>query len=431
MNAIIGLCHFCESHGPRPLFCTFTTDDESHTTESSKYPVECSGCRSIGAETVLVSKDDSGIIYCSRESVPNDDVTAFLRQAALRSITCEVNWSKEGGVVYFSDTQGHVLSHMFHLKDTRARGLKRLFSIVVLMKDKMFLLNVTPVLSEHMKKIAKQLQELADVVYDNEQSICSQRALRLKTGKNDFGQSRSLKQLTNDDDIFKRLHSHFTWMLKSGALIYSETLYTSQYMLNKFHPNTTKGTIFEDICSVTIDNSSMSLRDAENLLSKEAFRTLLYCLLTGAKIGVISKYRNLSSVVNGLLIILPKNTDKTCENIRIVSHAEEIQAQNICILEEVETNIFHCTWKSNGPAKYPTLMNKILNAINNEKFNDVVLLQHIKSLQLEWLGIANTIKSSLQASGHKKDAIKKLKVVLGVTEHDEILVNYWIQAFCD
>lgn len=53
--------------------------------------------------------------------------------------------------MYFNDTQGHVLSLMFHLQDTRARGLKRLFSIVVLMKDNMMLLNITPMLSEHMQ----------------------------------------------------------------------------------------------------------------------------------------------------------------------------------------------------------------------------------------------------------------------------------------
>lgn len=37
---------------------------------------------------------------------------------------------------------------------------------------------------------------MADIVYDTEQKVCSQRALRLRTGKNDFGQSRSLIQLT-------------------------------------------------------------------------------------------------------------------------------------------------------------------------------------------------------------------------------------------
>lgn len=47
-----------------------------------------------------------------------------------------------------------------------------------------------------LQKISKELQQLASVVYDNEQKICSQRALRLRTGRNDFGQSRSLVQLT-------------------------------------------------------------------------------------------------------------------------------------------------------------------------------------------------------------------------------------------
>lgn len=49
-----------------------------------------------------------------------------------------------------------------------------------------------------MQDIAKELQQKAGAVFDNEQQICSQRALRLKTGRNDFGQSRSLIQLTGN-----------------------------------------------------------------------------------------------------------------------------------------------------------------------------------------------------------------------------------------
>ncbi|XP_047517236.1 folliculin [Pieris napi] len=422
MNAIIGLCHFCEAHGPRPLFCTFTTDEEQHTTESSKGPVECSGCTSLGPDTVLVTKDDNGIMYCSRESVPNDDVTAFLRQAALRSITCEVSWDKYSGIVYFSETQGHVLSHMFHMKDTRARGLKRLFSIVVLMKDKMFLLNLTPVLSEHMKKISNELQQLAETVYDNEQSICSQRALRLKTGRHDFGQSRPLMQLTNDTDIFKRLHTHFTWMLKTGALIYSETLYTSRELLNKLQPETTRRSIFEDTCLVEDSNEKMSIRNLANVLATDVFIKVLYCVLTGVKIVISLEQNNSKAILEALKSLLPKG------NIPIEISKSNSQL-NVCVLEECQ-NIFSCKW-NNLPFKNPTLMNKILNAMNNDKFCDAVLVQHLKSLQLEWLGIAKTIKSSILASGQNADAVKNLKKILGVSQHDEILVNYWMVAFCE
>lgn len=101
MNAIIGLCHFCEAHGPKPLFCTFTTDDESHTKESSKSAVDCTGCTSLGPDTILVSRDEDGTIFCSRESVINTDITAFLRQAAIRSITCEVSFLRS--INYFCE----------------------------------------------------------------------------------------------------------------------------------------------------------------------------------------------------------------------------------------------------------------------------------------------------------------------------------------
>lgn len=43
--------------------------------------------------------------------------------------------------------------------------------------------------------------------------------------------------------------------------------------------------------------------------------------------------------------------------------------------------------------------------------------------------IAKTIKNAVQSSG-KQDAITKLKRVLGVTPHDESLVNYWSKAYC-
>ncbi|XP_068618678.1 folliculin isoform X2 [Battus philenor] len=351
MNAIIGLCHFCEAHGPRPLFCTFTTDDENHTTESSKCSVQCSGCTSLGSETVLVSRDDDGTIYCSRESVPNTEINTFLRQAAVRSITCEVSWSKEGGVIYFSDTQGHVLSLMFQVKDTRARGLKRWFSIVVLMKDNMLLLNLTPVLSEHMQKISKELQQLADVVYDKEQNECSQRALRLKTGRNDFGQSRSLIQLTGDENVFKRLHTHFTWMLKTGALTYSETLYTSKDLLNKICPNTLNKNIFQETSCLVNNDGDISIRSLENLLTKTTFRILLYCVLIGVKIIVSANIENASNIVKTLLWFCPVPCDNVVSKL-INGGGNTHTGDKICVLEENGNNNFECKWAGTVPVKF-------------------------------------------------------------------------------
>lgn len=428
MNAIIGLCHFCEAHGPRPLFCTFTTDNEKHITESSKSGVQCGGCTSLGPETVFMSKDDDGTIFCSRESVPNADVTAFLRQAAIRSITCEVNWSKEGGVVYFSDTYGHVLSLTFQVKDTWARGLKRWFSIVVLMKDKMLLLNITPSLSEHMQRISKELQDLAEVVYDAEQKVCSQRALRLKTGRNDFGQSRSLMHLTGNQDVFKKLHSQFTWMLKAGAHTYSETLYTSQNLLKKLQPQALKNSIFDaNTWSVPSIEECMSLRCLEKMLSKEIFRVLMYCVLVGVPISIKSNKTDAVMIMKSLSRLLPISLS----SYPLIRQAKNDDSQiNTCCVEELENDTFIRKWTETLPLKCPTLMIRIENAMNNDKFNSDVLQQHVKSLQLEWLGIAKALKPAVQSSGAKSDAVMKLKQILGVAQHDESLINHWMNTFC-
>lgn len=90
-----------------------------------------------------------------------------------------------------------------------------------------------------------------------------------------------------DENVYKRLHSHFTWMLKTGALTYSETLYTSKDLLDKICPKTMKTTIFEqDICLSNYDGE-VPIRSLENLLSKSIFRILLYCILTGIDVSNI------------------------------------------------------------------------------------------------------------------------------------------------
>lgn len=58
---------------------------------------------------------------------------------------------RESGFVFFGDsTRGNVLSHAFEIQDESARGQRKLYSIIILMKDKMFLLNIEPFLSEYM-----------------------------------------------------------------------------------------------------------------------------------------------------------------------------------------------------------------------------------------------------------------------------------------
>lgn len=94
--------------------------------------------------------------------------------------------------------------------------------------------------------------------------------------------------ILDDEDVFKRLHSHFTWMLKAGALTYTETLYTSNDLLKKLNSKTVKNTIFDaSTCNVPNEEECMELRALEIFLSKSIFRILLYCTLTGINVRLI------------------------------------------------------------------------------------------------------------------------------------------------
>jgi len=95
MNAIVALCHFCESHGPSSVFCTQTLRD----TKIDEIPVtldlindSCQACNSIGNKLGFLSRaPDSNANFLSTQIPVLPDVALLVKQAAVRSLSCEVN----------------------------------------------------------------------------------------------------------------------------------------------------------------------------------------------------------------------------------------------------------------------------------------------------------------------------------------------------
>lgn len=107
MNAIIALCNFCETHGPRPIFCTQTIRD-SRVDELLLHSVEttaekCSGCYSIGNDVGMLSEDNTtNAKYLSTVSPVLADVIPMIKEAAVRSLSCEVAISAVAGNIHIS-----------------------------------------------------------------------------------------------------------------------------------------------------------------------------------------------------------------------------------------------------------------------------------------------------------------------------------------
>src|SRR6218665_330416 len=130
--------------------------------------------------------------------------------------------------IFFGDDQGiHVLSQNFFLKDNNySRGFQRNYSIIVVMTDKIFLLNSWPFLTKHMRHIIDHIKAKAGVVFNNESVLVrEQKPLPTPFGnhrhvrwvRSSSKPPRSLKDLTGDKHVFKWLHKAFTWLLKAGS----------------------------------------------------------------------------------------------------------------------------------------------------------------------------------------------------------------------
>lgn len=259
MNAVIALCHFCELHGPRILFSTQAYHNDSgelgantagqfrHRTgtvgstssvgsersggASGNQRTElCEACRSIqhGHSGFISHDHDAGISYSSSQYPSQPQIFTMVRQACIRSLSCEVCPGREGPIFFGDEHYGYTLSYTFFVKDSQARGFQRWYSIIVVMMDRMFLLNSWPFLTSNIRSIIDKIQAQAISIYEKEQTAKSQRAERINRqlhvpqtfylrrggGTQAF---RSLVELTGDKQLFRYLHMLFSWILMAGG----------------------------------------------------------------------------------------------------------------------------------------------------------------------------------------------------------------------
>ncbi|KAL6109387.1 flcn [Pungitius sinensis] len=265
MNALVALCHFCELHGPRTLFCTEALHPPSPSPSShAGVPVPgdrdgdregegltmradssatqrgemCEGCRSLPASHpgFMSIDEETGIRFLSHQHPRQPQLFSVVRQACVRSLSCEVNSDvcpgREGPIFFGDEQHGFVFSHTFFIKDSLARGFQRWYSIVMVAMDRIYLINSWPFLLRHLRLTIQSLQSTALKVFDNEQGVCPQRSVRMNSvfspavfpHQRSGNAARSLTSLTQHQNLWASLHSSFSWLLKACGCRLTEKL---------------------------------------------------------------------------------------------------------------------------------------------------------------------------------------------------------------
>jgi len=152
----------------------------------------------------------------------------IVRQACVRSLSCEFCPGREGAIFFGDEQNGYSLSYIFKLKDIQARGFQRWYSISFLHSDKSFIIASWGFLVSKFKATAKDLQQNAEKMFDYEKranqevninrvkvfSPLSPEQFIRRRGNQPL---RSLVDLLNNPNIFMQLHSTFAWILRASS----------------------------------------------------------------------------------------------------------------------------------------------------------------------------------------------------------------------
>ncbi|XP_054699035.1 folliculin isoform X2 [Grus americana] len=516
MNAIVALCHFCELHGPRTLFCTevlhsplpqgASSGDISGQNEQaeeeeggiqmssrirSHSPAEgasadssspgpkksdmCEGCRSLaGGHPGYVSHDkETSIKYVSHQHPNHPQLFSIVRQACVRSLSCEVCPGREGPIFFGDEQHGFVFSHTFFIKDSLARGFQRWYSIITIMMDRIYLINSWPFLLGKIRGIIDELQGKALKVFEAEQYGCPQRAQRMNTAFTPFlhqrngNAARSLTSLTNDENLWACLHTSFAWLLKACGSRLTEKLLEGAptedtlVQMEKLADLKEESEGWDGSEEEEKPSSQQDVVEGQEL-SKCSPETSLMpdCNSWNVAHRRLSVFRSLRHMRQtmlpvGCVRIIPYSDQYEeayrCNFLGLSPHVQipsHILSSEFAVLVEVRTatrsslyptlfddeqslNKYEFVVTSGSPVAAdrvgPTILNKIEAALTNQNLSVDVVDQCLVCLKEEWMNKVKVLFKFTKVDSRPKEDTQKLLSILGAAEEDNVkLLKFWM-----
>uniref|UniRef100_A0A2I2YC43 Folliculin n=1 Tax=Gorilla gorilla gorilla TaxID=9595 RepID=A0A2I2YC43_GORGO len=530
MNAIVALCHFCELHGPRTLFCTEVLhaplpqgdgnedspgqgeqaeEEEGGIQMSSRMrahsPAEgasvessspgpkksdmCEGCRSLAAgHPGYISHDkETSIKYVSHQHPSHPQLFSIVRQACVRSLSCEVCPGREGPIFFGDEQHGFVFSHTFFIKDSLARGFQRWYSIITIMMDRIYLINSWPFLLGKVRGIIDELQGKALKVFEAEQFGCPQRAQRMNTAFTPFlhqrngNAARSLTSLTSDDNLWACLHTSFA--CSHDTLVdleeESESWDNSEAEEEEKAPVLPEGTEGRELTQGPAESSSLSgcgswqprklpvfksLRHMRQVLGAPSFRMLAWHVLMGNQViwksGDVDLVQSAFEVLRtmlpvGCVRIIPYSSQYEeayrCNFLGLSPHVQippHVLSSEFAVIVEVHAaarstlhpvgceddqslSKYEFVVTSGSPVAAdrvgPTILNKIEAALTNQNLSVDVVDQCLVCLKEEWMNKVKVLFKFTKVDSRPKEDTQKLLSILGASEEDNVkLLKFWM-----
>jgi folliculin len=274
MPGLVALCHFCEYHGPSVIMITQSVKDcqvpsEDQPSKPDKISPTCvpdhkmygynklfpedqtkrhkGGCESCwslsGPDNFIISNDHGGKqTFASSQTIINTDLMNLIKHAVIRSISCEISANREGPIIFSDPKASSVLANNFFLKDSRARGFQRYYSIIVVGSEREHLISNYHNINTAVSQVIEPLQNMAKDKYNLETKTqidlkekCERlRANTLNRRRGSAKAARNLKELTMNPNIYGTIHGQFVMILTSLETRLEEKVLSGQPMKSLF-----------------------------------------------------------------------------------------------------------------------------------------------------------------------------------------------------
>jgi Vesicle coat protein involved in Golgi to plasma membrane transport/Folliculin C-terminal domain len=192
----------------------------------------CPSCGSMSEGQGYYSYDGASSTYVISTRYPEPSLYSAIRRTCVRSLSCEQVPGREGSVVFEEDSTA-CFAYVFKIKDAKARGYQRFYSLIFLLPDLSQLLTAHPFLESSFRLLVQDLKARADNKFRTEYSDAEAEASRHFGGFHPTSAGlfrrraamhslRSLVELVALDDLYVRLHQHFAKMLFGAYALLNE-----------------------------------------------------------------------------------------------------------------------------------------------------------------------------------------------------------------
>ena len=221
MSVIVALCHFCEVHGPAVIMVTQSRRESGFPQPPDLDPViqqiirrnkqslaGCERCWSLkNNEQLIISRDlASNQTFLSSQYVLQPEMEPILRNVVIRAISCEVPFRRETPLIFSDPSVSTVASNDFFLKDSKARGFQRYYSIVVVTRERQHLISNLKSINSRVSRIIGDMKKMSQETYELETCQSKEPRKSSRRMRDSDGGQRNLKDIVGDQSIYEKVH---------------------------------------------------------------------------------------------------------------------------------------------------------------------------------------------------------------------------------